>query len=60
MRATTVPGRVLASLTAAPICSRSRRQTSSGNAVTVSDIRAAFARKLQPDRMAAVVVGGKP
>ena len=30
------------------------------NAVTVSDIKAAFARKLQPDRMAAVVVGGKP
>ena len=30
------------------------------NAVTVSDIKAAFARKLQPDRMAAVVVGGRP
>jgi zinc protease len=30
------------------------------NAITVSDIRAAFARKLQPDRMVAVVVGGRP
>ncbi|WP_077003487.1 pitrilysin family protein [Variovorax sp. KK3] len=30
------------------------------NAVTVADIKAAFARKLQPDRMVTVVVGGKP
>lgn len=29
------------------------------NAVTASDIRAAFARKLQPDRMVTIVVGGK-
>ena len=28
--------------------------------VSVADVRAAFARKLQPDRMATVVVGGKP
>ncbi|MDZ4075155.1 MAG: pitrilysin family protein [Hylemonella sp.] len=28
--------------------------------VTVADIRAAFARKLQPQRMVTVVVGGKP
>ncbi len=28
--------------------------------VTVADIRAAFARKLQPDRMVTVVVGGQP
>lgn len=30
------------------------------NAITVADIKAAFARKLQPDRMVTVVVGGKP
>lgn len=30
------------------------------NAVTVADIKAAFARKLQPDRMVTVVVGAKP
>jgi zinc protease len=30
------------------------------NAVTISDIQSAFARKLQPQRMVAVVVGGKP
>lgn len=30
------------------------------NAVTVADVKAAFARKLQPDRMVTVVVGGKP
>jgi len=30
------------------------------NAVTVADIKAAFARKLQPDRMVTVVVGGRP
>ncbi|WP_238136833.1 M16 family metallopeptidase [Variovorax sp. JS1663] len=30
------------------------------NAVTAADIKAAFARKLQPDRMVTVVVGGKP
>ena len=30
------------------------------SAVTVADIKAAFARKLQPDRMVTVVVGGKP
>ena len=28
--------------------------------VTVTDIKAAFARKLQPERMVTVVVGGKP
>ncbi|GAA4336971.1 pitrilysin family protein [Variovorax defluvii] len=30
------------------------------NAVTVADIKAAFARKLQPDRMVTVVVGARP
>ena len=30
------------------------------NAVTVADIKAAFARKLQPDRMVTVIVGAKP
>ena len=30
------------------------------NAVTAADIKAAFARKLQPDRMVTVVVGAKP
>jgi zinc protease len=30
------------------------------NAVTAADVKAAFARKLQPDRMVTVVVGGKP
>ncbi|OEZ31083.1 M16 family metallopeptidase [Variovorax boronicumulans] len=30
------------------------------NAVTAADIQAAFARKLQPQRMVTVVVGGKP
>jgi zinc protease len=30
------------------------------NAVTVADIKAAFARKLHPDRMVTVVVGAKP
>ena len=30
------------------------------NAVTAEDIKAAFARKLQPERMVTVVVGGKP
>jgi zinc protease len=30
------------------------------NAVTAADIKAAYARKLQPDRMVTVVVGGKP
>ena len=30
------------------------------NAVTVEDIKAAFARKLQPELMVTVVVGGKP
>ncbi|MDR6538413.1 pitrilysin family protein [Variovorax soli] len=30
------------------------------NAVTVADVKAAFARKLHPDRMVTVVVGGKP
>lgn len=30
------------------------------NAVTVADIKAAFARKLQPERMVTVVVGAKP
>ncbi|CAN7270857.1 pitrilysin family protein [Variovorax sp. LjRoot130] len=30
------------------------------NAVTAADIKAAFARKLQPERMVTVVVGGKP
>ncbi|MGJ7546096.1 M16 family metallopeptidase [Variovorax sp. LT1R16] len=30
------------------------------NAVTVADIKAAFARKLQPQRMVTVVVGAKP
>lgn len=30
------------------------------NAITVADIKAAFARKLQPERMVTVVVGGKP
>jgi zinc protease len=29
-------------------------------ALTVADIRAAFQRKLQPGRMASVVVGGQP
>ena len=29
-------------------------------ALTVADVRAAMARKLQPDRMVTVVVGGKP
>ncbi len=29
------------------------------NAITVADIKAAFARKLQPERMVTVVVGGK-
>ena len=29
------------------------------NAVTAAEVRAAFARKLQPDRMVTVVVGGK-
>ena len=30
------------------------------NAVTVEDVKAAFQRKLQPDRMVTVIVGGKP
>jgi len=30
------------------------------NAITVADIKAAFARKLQPQRMVTVVIGGKP
>ena len=30
------------------------------NAITVADVKSAFARKLQPDRMVTVVVGGKP
>ncbi len=30
------------------------------NAVTAADIKAAFARKLQPDRMVTVVVGSDP
>lgn len=30
------------------------------NAVTAADIKTAFARKLQPERMVTVVVGGKP
>ncbi|VTU34971.1 M16 family metallopeptidase [Variovorax sp. RA8] len=30
------------------------------NAVTAADVKAAFARKLQPDRMVTVVVGGRP
>lgn len=30
------------------------------NALTAADVKAAFARKLQPDRMVTVVVGGKP
>ncbi|VTU29025.1 Peptidase M16 inactive domain protein [Variovorax sp. SRS16] len=30
------------------------------NAVTVADIKAAFQRKLQPDRMVTVIVGAKP
>jgi len=30
------------------------------NAVTAADIKAAFQRKLQPERMVTVVVGGKP
>lgn len=30
------------------------------NAVTVADIKAAFARKLQPDRMVTVIVGAQP
>ncbi len=30
------------------------------NAVTAEDVKAAFARKLQPERMVTVVVGGKP
>ncbi len=30
------------------------------NAVTAADIKAAFARKLQPDQMVTVVVGGRP
>ncbi|MBT2322866.1 insulinase family protein [Variovorax paradoxus] len=30
------------------------------SAVTVADVKAAFARKLQPERMVTVVVGGKP
>lgn len=30
------------------------------NAVTVADVKAAFARKLQPEKMVTVVVGGKP
>jgi zinc protease len=29
------------------------------NAVTAADVKAAFARKLQPERMVTVVVGGK-
>lgn len=29
-------------------------------ALTAADVRAAMARKLQPDRMVTVVVGGKP
>ena len=29
-------------------------------ALTVADVRAAMARKLQPERMVTVVVGGKP
>ena len=29
-------------------------------AVTTADVKAAFARKLQPDRMVSVIVGGKP
>ena len=28
--------------------------------ITIADIRAAFSRKLQPDRMVTVVVGGAP
>jgi zinc protease len=30
------------------------------NAVTVADVKAAFARKLQPEKMVTVVVGGQP
>ncbi|MDM0012413.1 pitrilysin family protein [Variovorax sp. J22P168] len=30
------------------------------NAVTAADVKAAFARKLQPERMVTVIVGGKP
>jgi len=30
------------------------------NAITVADVKAAFARKLQPEKMVTVVVGGKP
>jgi zinc protease len=29
------------------------------NAVTAADVKAAFQRKLQPERMVTVVVGGK-
>jgi zinc protease len=30
------------------------------NAITVEDVKAAFQRKLQPDRMVTVIIGGKP
>jgi zinc protease len=30
------------------------------NAITVADVKAAFARKLQPEKMVTVVVGGQP
>lgn len=36
------------------------RWTQAVDALTVADIRAAMARKLQPERMVTVVVGGKP
>lgn len=36
------------------------RWTQAVDALTVTDIRAAMARKLQPERMVTVVVGGKP
>ena len=36
------------------------RWTQAVDALTVADIRAAMARKLHPERMVTVVVGGKP
>jgi len=30
------------------------------NAITVADVKAAFQRKLQPERMVTVIVGAKP
>ena len=37
-----------------------RSWTARVNAVTAADVKAALARKLQPERMVTVIVGAKP